>query len=88
MAKIIRDGGYAMEMEALYYELKAAKVELQLQRKELLRKNDLLQQRDEQLKKRTEVCNYHCEFDSLSGFVRNLRSILILWFRILMSIFR
>lgn|GEM_PF-2634131 len=62
VAKVIRDGGYAMELEALQYELRAAKDELQIQRKELLKKNDLLHQREEQLKKRTEVCNYQCEF--------------------------
>ena len=62
VAKVIRDGGYAMELEALHYELRAAKDELQIQRKELLKKNDLLYQREEQLKKRTEVCNYRCEF--------------------------
>ncbi len=62
VAKVIRDGGYAMELEALHYELRAAKDELQIQRKELLKKNDLLHQREEQLKKRTEVCNYQCEF--------------------------
>ena len=62
VAQVIRDGGYAMELEALHYELRAAKDELQIQRKELLKKNDLMHQREEQLKKRTEVCNYQCEF--------------------------
>ena len=62
VAKIIKDGGYSLEMEALLFELKASKDELQIQRKELLRKNDLLHQKEEQLKKRTEICNYQCEF--------------------------
>ena len=62
VAKIIKDGGYSMEMESLLFELKASKEELQIQRKELLRKNDLLYQKEEQLKKRTEICNYQCEF--------------------------
>lgn len=62
VAKIINDGGYAIEVEALQYELKAAKEELQLLRKELLRRNDLLHQKAEQLKRRTEICSYQCEF--------------------------
>lgn len=62
VSKIIRDSGYAAEMEALNYELRAAKDELQMKRMELLEKNDLLQKKEEQLRKRTEICNYQCEF--------------------------
>lgn len=62
VAKIIKDGGYAIEMEALYDELRGAKNELQNTRNELIKKNDLFQQKEAQLKRRTEVCNYQCEF--------------------------
>ena len=62
VAKIIKDGGYAIEMEALYDELRDARNELHNKRNELLKKNDLLQQNEAQLKRRTEVCNYQCEF--------------------------
>ncbi len=61
-AKIIKDCGYAIEMEALYHELRGARNELQNTRNELLKKNDLLQQKEAQLKRRTEVCSYQCEF--------------------------
>ncbi len=62
VAKIIKDGGYAIEMEALYDELRGARNELQNTRNELLKKNNLFQLTEAQLKRRTEVCNYQCEF--------------------------
>ncbi len=62
VGKIIKDGGYAIAMEELYYELIGAKNELQNTRNELLKKNDLFQQKETQLKRRTETCNYQCEF--------------------------
>ena len=62
VAQIIKNGGYAIEMEELYDELRGTKNELQNTRNELLKKNDMFQQKEAQLKRRTEVCNYQCEF--------------------------